>query len=135
MPENSDSATENENKLLPGTSVRYVGMGEIVIYFVSDDELRMLERGDPSSTYLNLAIFFLSVAVSFLASLLVTQPQTMAAFVIMVVITVLSFMVGLALTVLWWQSSGRVSEVVQRIRDRKLSRIPSVLLAQDVRFL
>jgi hypothetical protein len=123
-----------DKQIVPYTSVRYVGMGEIVIYLVSDDELRTLERGDPSSTYLNLAIFFLSAATSFLASLLVTQPKTLGAFVVMVVITVLAFMVGTVLAVLWWKTSGKVSEVVQRIRDRKVSpEPPSVVEGQDVR--
>jgi hypothetical protein len=123
-----------DKQIVPYTSVRYVGMGEIVIYLVSDDELRILERGDPSSTYLNLAIFFLSVAISFLTSLLVTQSKTMGAFVVMVVITVLAFMVGFVLTILWWKTSGKVSEAVQRIRDRKVSpEPPSVVDGQDVR--
>ncbi len=123
-----------ENQLVPYTSVRYVGMGEIVIYLVSDDELGMLERGDPSSTHLNLAIFFLSVAVSFLVSLLVSEPKSAKVFVVMVVITVLAFMVGLVLALLWWRTSGEVTRIAQRIRDRKISPEPlSAIQDQDVR--
>jgi protein-S-isoprenylcysteine O-methyltransferase Ste14 len=124
----------DEKQIVPYTTVKYVGMGEIVIYLVSDDELSMLERGDPSSTYLNLAIFFLSVGISFLVSLLVSEPRTQHTFVVMVVITVLSFMVGIVLTVFWLRTSGEVSKVVQRIRDRKVSpEAPSVIEDQDVR--
>jgi hypothetical protein len=124
----------DEKQIVPYTSVRYVGMGEIIIYLVSDDELSMLERGDPSSTYLNLAIFFLSVGISFLVSLLVSEPKTPHAFVVMVVITVLSFMVGVVLTAFWLRTSGEVSKAVQRIRDRRVSpEAPSVIEDQDVR--
>jgi len=124
----------DEKQIVPYTSVKYVGMGEIVIYLVSDDELSMLERGDPSSTYLNLAIFFLSIGISFLVSLLVSEPKTQHTFVVMVVITVLAFMIGIVLTVLWLRTSGEVSKVVQRIRDRKVSpEAPSVIQDQDVR--
>ena len=122
-----------EKQIIPYTSVRYVGMGEIIIYLVSDDELRLLEHGDPSSTHLNPAIFFLSVGFSFLVSLLVSEPKTPRVFVVMVVITVLAFMVGLVLTTLWWRASGEMSRVVQRIRDRKVSpEPPSVIEEQDV---
>jgi protein-S-isoprenylcysteine O-methyltransferase Ste14 len=125
----------DEKQIVPYTSVRYVAMGEIVIYLISDDELRTLERGDPSSTYLNLAIFLLSVGTTFFSSLLVSSPQSTRAFIVIVVITVASAIVGVVLAILWWKSAGRVSEVVQRIRERSsVSRGASgIVEEQDVK--
>lgn len=75
---------ENAQPLIPSIEIRYAGIQEITIYFVSDDELRVLERGGTSSTVLNLAIFFMSVGASFLASLLLSPPPSIRTFTVMV---------------------------------------------------
>src|ERR1039457_7518533 len=41
----------NSKQPVPPASIQYVGIGELTVYLVSDDELRMIESGDPSSTY------------------------------------------------------------------------------------
>ena len=38
-------STEDSQPIIPYAAIRYVAMGEITIYLVSDDELRLLERG------------------------------------------------------------------------------------------
>jgi hypothetical protein len=106
--------------LIPYAEIRYVGIGEITIYFVSDDELASLETGGPSSTLLNLAIFFLSTATSFLASLLVSPPTSIRAFTVIVVITVVSGTAGLILAILWRRSTRGIKGIIDRIRARKL---------------
>src|ERR1019366_6584439 len=73
---------------VPPASIRYVGIGELTVYLVSDDELRMIESGGPSSTYLNLAIFFLSVGASFAASLLLSTPSSIHRFIVVTGLTI-----------------------------------------------
>jgi hypothetical protein len=85
----------------PYAEIRYVAMGEITIYLVSEDELRLIEQGEPSSTYLNLAILFLSVGASFLASLLLSEPKSIKRFIVVIVITVGCLIAGFVLLILW----------------------------------
>jgi len=115
-------STPDAQPLIPYTEIRYVGMGEITIYLVSDDELRLLERGGISSTFLNLAIFFMSIAASFFASLLLSPPPSLRTFVVMVVLTISTAIAGLVLIFLWRRSSGDVTDTIRRIRAR---RVPS----------
>ena len=112
--------TREAQPLIPYTEIRYVGMGEITIYLVSDDELRLLERGGVSSTFLNLAIFFMSIAASFFASLLLSPPPSIKKFLVMVVLTVSTAIAGLVLIVLWRRSSRDVLDTVRRIRARRV---------------
>ena len=95
-------------------------MGEITIYLVSDDELRMVESGGPASTFLNLAIFFLSVGASFVASLLLSEPKSMKRFVVVIVLAVGTLIAGLVLLTLWRKSSRLVTDTVDRIRARNI---------------
>ncbi len=46
---------EDAQPLIPYAEVRYVGIGEITIYLVADNELLLLERGGPSSKAFVLA--------------------------------------------------------------------------------
>ncbi len=105
--------------LIPYAEIRYVGIGEITIYFVSDDELSLLEKGGASSTLLNLAIFFLSIGASFLISLLVSPSASIRVFMVTVVLTVTSGTAGLVLAILWRRSFKSVMETISRIRARK----------------
>jgi hypothetical protein len=106
--------------LIPYTEIHYVGMGEITIFLVSDDELRLLERGGTSSTFLNLAIFFTSTAASFFASLLLSPPPSVRTFVVMVVLTTSTAIAGVVLIFLWRRSSRDVTDTIRRIRARRL---------------
>ena len=110
----------NSKQPVPTTSIRYVGIGELTVYLVSDDELRMIESGGPSSTYLNLAIFFLSVGASFGASLLLSAPASIHRFIIVAALTIGSLIAGSILLALWFRSRLDASNVISRIRDRAI---------------
>lgn len=109
-------SSEDAHPLIPSTEIRYIGIGEITIYFVSDDELRVLERGGTSSTFLNLAIFFMSVGASFFASLLLSPPPTIKTFVVMVVLTAFTAIAGFVLIILWRKSSGDATDTIKHVR-------------------
>jgi len=102
----------------PRTVIRVVGMGQLTVYHVSEDELRMIEIGGPSSTYLNLAILFLSVGASFFASLSMSPPSSIYRFTVMIELTIVSLIAGTVLLVLWRRSSKVASVVIDRIRAR-----------------
>jgi hypothetical protein len=110
----------NSKQPVPTTSIRYVGIGELTVYLVSDDELRMIESGGPSSTYLNLAIFFLSVGASFGASLLLSAPASIHRFIVVAALTIGSLIAGSILLALWFRSRLDASNVISRIRGRAI---------------
>jgi hypothetical protein len=109
-------STQEAQPLVPFAEIRYVGIGEITIYFVSDDELHLLERGGTSATLLNLAIFFMSTAASFFASLLLSPPPSIRTFIVMVVLTTATAIAGLILIFLWRSSSRDVTDTISRVR-------------------
>ena len=38
---------DKSQEMVPATSIRYVGIGQLTLYVVSDEELRMIESGGP----------------------------------------------------------------------------------------
>jgi hypothetical protein len=112
---------EQPRQMVPYAEVRYVAMGQLTIYLVSEDELRMIEIGGPSSTFLNLAIFFLSVAASFFVSLFLSQPTSVYKFSAMVIVTTGCAIAGLVLSILWIRSSKGASNVIKQIRARGIT--------------
>ncbi len=97
--------------------IRRARYDRLTIYEVEESELTILERGSPDSIYLNLAIALLSAAVSLTATLTTTAVPSQT-FVVMVVITVVGYVVGTVLAVLWWRSRTSVSTCVSTIRNR-----------------
>lgn len=111
-------------EVMPATSIRYVGIGELTLFLVSEDELRLLESGSAASTCLNLGIAFSSVGLGSLTSLLLSDPsKSLHKFVVVVVTTVLSLIAGFVLLVIWSRLRKHKSDAILRIRSRA---IPSV---------
>lgn len=89
------------------------------LFEVSENELTTIERGSPSSNYLNFAIFLLSIAISFLTTLMtVDLNERRTLFTVFTVICVLGFMVGAFLLILWYRNKNDFDDVLKRIRDR-----------------
>jgi hypothetical protein len=106
-------------EMVPATSVRYVGIGQFTIFFVSEDELRLIESGSPAATCLNLGIAFSSVGIGSLISVLLSEPsKSLHKFVVVVVITAISLIAGFVLLVIWTRLRKQASDVIDRIRRR-----------------
>lgn len=88
------------------------------LYEITDYELQVLEEGSVGATYLNLAVFFLSMAVSFLATLLTTPIASDRLFGVFVVVVGVGFAAGFVLAILWYRTRRSMSKVLKRIRDR-----------------
>jgi len=111
-------APEDSQELVPPTSIRYIGLGQLKVYLVSEDELRLIEGGGPTSTYLNLAIAFLSIGASLIASLLLSEAKSIYGFIVVIVIIVGSLVAGTSLLLLWRRSAKDATNAIQRIRAR-----------------
>lgn len=112
----SSNDSNKEGEIVKVKRARY---DSLELFDVSENELTIIERGSPSSTYLNFAIFLLSIAISFLTTLLtVDLKENQTLFTVFTVICVLGFMVGLFLIIVWYRSKNEFDEVLKKIRDR-----------------
>ena len=85
---------------------------------IADYELDVLARGSPSSTFLNFAIFLLSIALSFHIALVSTTISANRIFSVFVIIVVLGYISGIVLFVLWFRNRQSTSKIIKRIKER-----------------
>jgi len=102
-----------------GPKIKKGKVDSLTIFEISEGELETIERGSPNSTFLNFSIFLLSTAISFLTTLMTVdlkdKPQL---FTIFMLITIVGFVVGGFLFLLWWRTKNDVDKVIKRIKDR-----------------
>jgi hypothetical protein len=98
--------------------IRRGKVDSLTLYEITDYELETLAIGSPSSLHLNFAIFFLSLATSFLVALLTTTIESVKAFSVFVVITVIGFSAGAVLLTMWHFSHRSTKSIIRQIRDR-----------------
>jgi len=88
------------------------------LYEVTDSELNELERGGPDSLFLNLAVFLLSTAVSFLVALLTTDIKSVKTYCTFTVVTAVGFVGGIILGLLWLRTKTSRALVIRNIKAR-----------------
>ena len=102
--------------LLP--KVHYGRVADLNVHLVSDEELTRLEQGEGQSLFLIFGIAVISIAASFLITLLITKIESIKVFCIFVIITSLGFLSGIILLILWWCTRQPINKLVKQIRDR-----------------
>jgi hypothetical protein len=106
---------------MPAVQIRYVGIGQLTLYVVSEDELRMLESGGPSATLLNLAIGFFFLASGLFGTLMLSEPsRSIYKFTVFIVLLVSSLFAGVVLLIVWTHFRKDASEAIERIRKRAI---------------
>ena len=119
------SASDQKSQLTT-TPTRVIAYGEMTLYQVSDEELRLIEIGGLSSTYLNLPIAFLSSAVSLLFSfLLAGSPTSIYRFTFLMVLLVGTGLAGIILLIIWRRSNKSAQSTIDQIRARAARGIPA----------
>jgi amino acid transporter len=109
----------NESSGEIGPKIKRGRYDSLELYEVSESELTIIERGSPSSTYLNFAIFLLSIASSFLTTLLtVDLSSKMTLFTIFTVICVIGYLIGVFLVIIWFQNKNEFKKIIEKIRER-----------------
>ncbi|ETW92444.1 MAG: hypothetical protein ETSY1_43610 [Candidatus Entotheonella factor] len=91
------------------------------LYEITEYELNLLEQGSPASLHLNFSIFLLSIATSFLITLLSTPIASYRVFTVFVVITAVGFSVGGFLLLLWYKTHRSVKNIIEKIKRRILN--------------
>ena len=93
-------------------------LDSLVIYDVTEDELRELEKVSPASLFLNFSIFTLSMGIAFLIALLTTEIKSDRVFTTFLIITILGFLCGIILFILWKINSKSIKGLAEKIRGR-----------------
>ncbi|MCH7568745.1 MAG: hypothetical protein IIA87_04965 [Nanoarchaeota archaeon] len=110
-------------------------LDSLVIYEITEDELEKLEKGGSDSIFLSFAIFALSVAISFLATLFTIDIGPGKIFSTFLIITVLGFFCGVVLLTIWWKNRKPVKSLAKKIRERikpkSLNIIMKSLITED----
>ncbi len=91
---------------------------KLTIYEISEPELEILEHGTPTSIYLNIAIFLLAAALSFLVSLLTTKINSAVTQTVFIVVTITGFTGGFIMAILWWKNYKSATSIGATIRKR-----------------
>ncbi len=90
---------------------------QMTTYEVSEDELEALARGTQDSIYSSFAIFLLSVATSFLVSLLTTEV-TDRVFIVFVIFITLGYLFGIFFLIFWYKNRKTITFLIKKIRER-----------------
>jgi hypothetical protein len=98
--------------------IRRARIGKLTIYEISEAELNALEAGSPSSLLLNFAIFLLSIAISFMTTLVTLDVPAGKTFVFFLTTTIVGFVGSAVLFLLWLMTYRTVSSVASLIRKR-----------------
>ena len=89
----------------------------LILYEVTEAELEQLGEGSPVSIQLNFAIFSLSIALSFLISILSTKLED-KTYIWFVVVTVATGFLGLFFLFFWIRKRKSVTELIRTIKKR-----------------
>ena len=100
--------------------VRRARVGHINVYEVKEEELEILEKGTPITTYLTFAVFFLTSAITCLASLMTADFTRDLEKGVFIVVCIFSLIFGLFFLFMWKRSKTPISDVVERIRSRMI---------------
>lgn len=98
--------------------VRRARFQRLTIYEVEESELLILEKGGLGSIHINLSIALLSLAVGLTATLITADFPSDRAWLLFVTLTVVSYIVGATLLLIWWRNHQSISDCVGEIRRR-----------------
>lgn len=100
------------------TRIRHAKVDSLCIYEITEDELISLEQGSPGSTYLNFAIFLLSIAIALLATLFTTKIESDRTYLTFVVFIVIGFILGIFFFIKWIIAYISTTPTSKKIRGR-----------------
>jgi len=105
-----------QKQFLP--EIRIGKIGILKVHQISDDELKTLSAGSPSSLCLNFGISLISIGSSFLISLITIDIINNRVFQIFFMSTLCCFIIGIILMCFWLRLRRTVSNLVKDIRNR-----------------
>lgn len=98
--------------------IRRARIGKLTIYEISDAELNTLEHGAPNSILLAFSLFLFTVAISSTIALATINIPAGKIFSALLIASIIGWLVGIILIILWGKSYRLVFLVAKTIRDR-----------------
>jgi hypothetical protein len=98
--------------------MRFGRPAELKVHLVSEDELTRLEQGDGQSVFLECSIALISIATSFLIAIITTKIDSVRTYTVFIVISVVGFISGIVLLLLWGSVRKPIRKLVKEIRSR-----------------
>jgi hypothetical protein len=100
-------------------SVRRHGRREIITYDVTPDQLDRMERAGADLGFnFHIALFLLTLAISFLTSLVLTPPTPGIVQTVFIVITVLGFLFGPIFGYKWLKDRKAHASIFREVREQ-----------------
>lgn len=93
------------------------GLDSIEVFEVTDYELNELLKGYSGSIFFNMAIFFCSIATSFVIALL-TADVSDRIFNIFTIVIIVSYVASTILFIIWKASKKSISQIIAKIKSR-----------------
>ena len=115
----ADTSREQDSRdgvLLP--TIRRARLQRLTIYEVEESELAILERGALDTIFLNITVALLSMSVSLSLALLTAEFPSDRAWTVFLVITVVGYVAGVIMLLVWWRSRVSVAACTRNIRQR-----------------
>lgn len=101
-----------------GPAIEFGRIQKLRIYQITEDQLELIERGTPESAYLSFSLPLLSAAAAFLITLLTTRIDSDRTFSVFVIATIIGFLAGCVLLVLWFRTRRSAKSVTAAIRKQ-----------------
>lgn len=99
-------------------TVRRGRMDSIDVYDVTDQELEALKRGGDGGIYLNFALAFFSIAVSFIIALETTSITSDRQFFVFALVAAGALLGAVILGLIWVVSRNSTKDIVLIIKSR-----------------
>ena len=109
--------TKNTQADKPFT-VRRGRVDSVNLYEVKENELDILENGEQANLQLNFAIFLLSLSFSGILTLSSATFKTPLLQQSFLFATIIGFILGIYLLIMWWTGRKSIKKTIKTIRDR-----------------
>lgn len=98
--------------------VRRGRVDSVDLYEVKENELELLENGEPTSLQLNFSIFLLSIAFSGILTLCTATFNSTIVQNTFLFVTIIGVLLGLYLLLMWWRGRKSIKKIIKTIKDR-----------------
>lgn len=110
--------TTSDNTSEKTLKVRRGRVDSVDLYEVKENELEILEHGEPTGIYLNFGIFLLSIALSGIIALCTANFSVSLIENSFLFVSIIGILGGLFLMILWWRGRKSIRSVITKIKNR-----------------
>lgn len=115
----SKKKIDKENTLKNDLKIKRGDIESFTIFEIKEEELEILEKGFPSSLYLNYGLFLFSMSISFFITLTTCDfLNKNNLFIIFSILTIIGFILGAIFLILWISLRKNNSDIFKKIKGR-----------------